>query len=178
MNTISINNKIFEIYIPDHEISQIIDIIADQINKSCFEKPLFISVLNGSFMFASDLMKKINISKTEISFIKLSSYSGTKTSGIINELIGLNGDISNRNIILLEDIIDTGNTLEKILLLLKKEGVASIKIASLLFKPGAYKKDYEIDFIGKSISNNFVVGYGMDFDEIGRNLPHIYKLKK
>ena len=178
MNTISIHNKIFEIYIPDHEISKIIDLMADQINKSCFDNPLFISVLNGSFMFTSDLMKKINISNTEISFIKLSSYSGIKTSGIINELIGLNGDITNRNIILLEDIIDTGNTLEKILLLLNNEDVASVKIASFLFKPGAYKKKYDIDFIGKSISNNFVVGYGMDFDEIGRNLPHIYKLKK
>ena len=101
-----------------------------------------------------------------------------KKLGEVNELIGLGKNIRNRNIVILEDIIDTGTTLEKIMSLLEKEEVADIKVATLLFKPEAYKKDIEIDFIGKSIPNDFVVGYGLDYDEIGRNLPHIYKLKE
>ena len=133
--------------------------------------------MNGAFLFAADVMRKITISNAEISFIKLSSYEGTETTGKVDELIGVSDDISGRNIIVLEDIIDTGITLEKIISLLKKEEVADIKVATLLFKPDAYTKDIHIDFIGKSIPNDFVVGYGLDFDEIGRNLPHIYKLK-
>ena len=148
------------------------------INEARIKDPLFISVLNGSFMFSSDIMKKITLPNTEISFIKLSSYSGTKTTGNVHKLIGLGKSIKNRNIIILEDIIDTGITLEKIISLLKKENVADIKIATLLFKPKAYTKDIPIDFIGKSIGNDFVVGYGLDYDELGRNLQHIYKLKE
>ena len=121
-------------------------------------------------------MKKITLPNTEISFVKLSSYSGTQTTGEVSELIGLNQDLKGRNVIILEDIIDTGITLEKIMLLLKKANVAEIKVATLLFKPEAYTKDIPIDYIGKSIENKFVVGYGLDYDEIGRNLPHIYKL--
>ena len=133
--------------------------------------------MNGAFLFAADVMRKITVSNAEISFIKLSSYEGTETTGKVDELIGVSDDINGRNIIVLEDIIDTGITLEKIVSLLKKEEVADIKVATLLFKPDAYTKDIHIDFIGKSIPNDFVVGYGLDYDEIGRNLPHIYKLK-
>ena len=147
--------------------------MANAINNSRVKDPLFISVLNGSFMFSSDIMKKITLPNTEISFVKLSSYSGTQTTGEVSELIGLGQNIRNRNVIILEDIIDTGITLEKIISLLKKEDVADIKVATLLFKPEAYTKEIEIDFIGKSIPNDFVVGYGLDYDEIGRNLPHL-----
>ena len=178
MKTVKLHNKEFEIYIPEREISEIVHSIANQINISGVKDPLFISVLNGSFMFSSDIMKNITIPNTEISFIKLSSYSGTESTGEVNELIGLGKDIKNRNIIILEDIIDTGITLEKIISLLKKEEVASLKVATLLYKPEAYTKEIPIDYIGKSIPNKFVVGYGLDYDEIGRNLPHIYKLKK
>ena len=108
----------------------------------------------------------------------MSSYSGTETTGVVEELFGINDDISGKNIIVLEDIIDTGITIEKIISLLKKENVASIQIATLLLKPDAYQKDISIDYVGKEIPNNFVVGYGLDYDEIGRNLPHIYKLKE
>ena len=146
-------------------------------NEERIKDPLFIAVMNGAFLFAADVMRKITISNAEISFIKLSSYEGTETTGKVDELIGVSDDISGRNIIVLEDIIDTGITLEKIISLLKKEEVADIKVATLLFKPDAYIKDIHIDFIGKSIPNDFVVGYGLDYDEIGRNLPHIYKLK-
>jgi len=177
MNQVNLHNKIFDVFIHSDEISDMVNSIANNINNSGVKDPLFISVLNGSFMFSSDIMKNITIPNTEISFVKLSSYSGTESTGEVNELIGLGKDIRNRNIIILEDIIDTGITLEKIISLLKKEDVADIKVATLLFKPDAYTKDMDIDFIGKSIPNDFVVGYGLDYDEIGRNLPHIYKLK-
>ena len=172
-----INNKTFQQYISKEEINNIVTEIANKINNSNTEKPLFIAVLNGSFLFAADIMRRITIPNAEISFIKLSSYEGMKSNGEISELIGIKNNISGRNIILLEDIVDTGNTLEKIIELLTQEKVISIKVATLLFKPEAYKKDMHIDYIGKSIENDFVVGYGLDYDEIGRNLPHIYKLK-
>jgi hypoxanthine phosphoribosyltransferase len=178
MRSITLHNKEFEIFITETEISAIVHSMANQINASEIKNPLFIAVLNGSFLFAADIMRKINIPNCEISFIKLSSYIGTESTGEVNELIGLGKNIRNRNIIILEDIIDTGITLEKIMSLLEKEEVAEIKVATLLFKPEAYKKEIEIDFIGKSITNDFVVGYGLDYDEIGRNLPHIYKLKE
>ena len=177
MNTINLKDKTFEVFITDTEIAEIVDSIANDINNSGVKDPLFIAVMNGAFLFAADVMRKITISNAEISFIKLSSYEGTETTGKVDELIGVSDDISGRNIIVLEDIIDTGITLEKIISLLKKEEVAGIKVATLLFKPDAYTKDIHIDFIGKSIPNDFVVGYGLDYDEIGRNLPHIYKLK-
>ena len=177
MKTVTLHNKTFEVFIPKTKISAIVHSMANAINNSRVKDPLFISVLNGSFMFSSDIMKKITLPNTEISFVKLSSYSGTQTTGKVSELIGLGQNIRNRNVIILEDIIDTGVTLEKIISLLKKEDVADIKVATLLFKPEAYTKEIEIDFIGKSIPNDFVVGYGLDYEEIGRNLPHIYKLK-
>ena len=170
-------DKEFKIFIKDNEIQNIVESISTNINKLQVKNPLFIAVLNGSFLFASDIMRKITLPDAEISFIKLSSYSGTKSTGNVNELIGLNNQIKNRNVIILEDIVDTGNTLEKIIKILKEKKVASYKIATLLFKPDAYTKNINIDYIGKSIKNDFVVGYGLDYDEIGRNLPHIYKLK-
>ena len=177
MKTVTLHNKTFEVFIAETEIAAIVHSMANAINNSRIKDPLFIAVMNGAFLFAADVMRKITISNAEISFIKLSSYEGTETTGKVDELIGISDDISGRNIIVLEDIIDTGITLEKIISLLKKEEVEDIKVATLLFKPDAYTKDIHIDFIGKSIPNDFVVGYGLDYDEIGRNLPHIYKLK-
>ena len=177
MSTINIKNKEFELFISNNDISSIVKSIAQDINTTGVKDPLFVAVLNGSFVFAADIMREITIPNAKISFIKLSSYSGTKTTGQVNKLIGINTEVKNRNIIILEDIIDTGITLEKIIALFEKKNVADIKIATLLFKPEAYIKDIPIDFIGRSITNDFVVGYGLDYDEIGRNLPHIYKLK-
>ena len=177
MKTVTLHNKTFEVFIPETEIAAIVHSMANQINNSGVKDPLFIAVMNGAFLFAADVMRKITIPGSEISFIKLSSYSGTETTGKVNQLIGISDDISGRDIIILEDIVDTGITLEKIISLLEKENVADIKVATLLFKPDAYTKDIHINFIGKSIPNDFVVGYGLDYDEIGRNLPHIYKLK-
>ena len=177
ISKIKLLDKEFKIFIKENEIQKIVKSISTNINKLQVKNPLFIAVLNGSFLFASDIMRKITLPDAEISFIKLSSYSGTKSTGNVNELIGLNKQIKNRNVIILEDIVDTGNTLEKIIKILKEKKVASYKIATLLFKPDAYTKNINIDYIGKSIKNDFVVGYGLDYQEIGRNLPHIYKLK-
>tara|TARA_B100000614_G_C14498233_1_gene473528 strand:+ start:523 stop:1062 length:540 start_codon:yes stop_codon:yes gene_type:complete len=178
MKIIKLYNKEFELFISKSEIDELVCSIAKKINESQIKNPLFIAVLNGSFLFAADIMRKITNLNSEISFIKLSSYSGTETTGKVNQLIGLEKNrIKGRNIVILEDIVDTGITLEKLVSLLTKEQVADIKIATLLFKPNAYTKEIKIDYIGKSIANNFVVGYGLDYDKIGRNLPHIYKLK-
>ena len=177
MNEVKLKDKNFEIFINEKEINDIISIISNRINESGIINPLFIAILNGSFLFAADLMRKINIPDTEISFLKLSSYDGLSTTGNVNKLIGLSKKIEGRNVIVLEDIIDTGITLEKIISLLEKEKVNSIKIATLLFKPNSYQKKFQIDYIGKSIENDFVVGYGLDYDEKGRNLKNIYKLK-
>ncbi|MFL2573831.1 MAG: phosphoribosyltransferase [Flavobacteriales bacterium] len=177
MNEVKLKDKNFEIFINEKEINDIISNISNRINESGIINPLFIAILNGSFLFAADLMRKINIPDTEISFLKLSSYDGLSTTGNVNKLIGLSKKIEGRNVIVLEDIIDTGITLEKIISLLEKEKVNSIKIATLLFKPNSYQKKFQIDYIGKSIENDFVVGYGLDYDEKGRNLKNIYKLK-
>jgi hypoxanthine phosphoribosyltransferase len=177
MKDIKLHDKTFEIYIPETEIAKIVLNIADQINNSGIEKPLFIAVLNGSFLFAADVIRKITIPNSEISFVKLASYEGTESTGKVNELIGLNQDLKGRNVIILEDIIDTGNTLTTLTQMIEKKEISSLKIATLLYKPEAYTKEISIDYIGKSIPNKFVVGYGLDYDEIGRNLPHIYKLK-
>lgn len=177
MNEVKLKDKNFEIFINEKEINDIISNISNRINESGIINPLFIAILNGSFLFAADLMRKINIPDTEISFLKLSSYDGLSTTGNVNKLIGLSKKIEGRNVIVLEDIIDTGITLEKIISLLEKEKVNSIKIATLLFKPNSYQKKFQIDYIGKSIENDFVIGYGLDYDEKGRNLKNIYKLK-
>ena len=177
MKDIKLHDKTFEIYIPETEIAKIVLNIADQINNSGIEKPLFIAVLNGSFLFAADVIRKITIPNSEISFVKLASYEGPESTGKVNELIGLNQDLKGRNVIILEDIIDTGNTLTTLTQMIEKKEISSLKIATLLYKPEAYTKEISIDYIGKSIPNKFVVGYGLDYDEIGRNLPHIYKLK-
>ena len=178
MNHITLKDKVFEKFISKEEIEKITSKIAQEINSGGARNLLFLAVMNGSFLFAADIMRKITLTDTEISFIKLSSYSGTESTGKVSELIGVNRDISERDVVVLEDIIDTGNTLEKIIAILKEKNVSSIQIATLLFKPEAYTKKEEIHYIGKEIPNDFVVGYGLDYDEIGRNLPHIYKLKE
>lgn len=177
MKDIKLHDKTFEIYLTENEIREIVKKVAEEINNSGIENPLFIAVLNGSFLFAADLMRKITLPNSEISFIKLASYEGTITTGKVNELIGINADIKGRNVIILEDIVDTGNTLVKLTEMIENKEVASLKVATLLYKPEAYLKEIPINFIGKSIPNKFVVGYGLDYDEIGRNLPHIYNLK-
>ena len=137
------------------------------------EDVVFLAVLNGSFMFASDLMKEVSL-PSKISFIKLASYHGTSSSGNVSELIGLTEELKDKTVVIIEDIVDTGNTMEKLFATLHQKNVKQIKVATLLFKPEAYKKKFPINYPGITIGNDFVVGYGLDYDGYGRNLKEIY----
>lgn len=171
-----IKDKKFKPYISQIEIEAAVKKIAIQINNELInENPIFIVVLNGAFMFASDLLKEVSI-PCEISFIKLKSYNGLTPSEKVSELIGISEDLKNRTIIIIEDIVDTGNTLNKLINLLFEKNVKQIKVATALFKPDAYKKKIKIDYVGIEINNNFVVGYGLDFEGQGRNLKELYEL--
>ena len=176
MKEIRILDKTFREYISEKEIGERVEELAEKINKDFAGKEVvFLGILNGAFLFAADLFKKIDL-KARISFVKLASYEGTKTSGSIKELIGWNEDIKNKQIIVIEDIIDTGNTIERIVGELTIRNASGIKIAALLLKPKAYTKRIPIDYIGFEIPNDFVVGYGLDYDGYARNLPSIYTL--
>ena len=157
-------------------ISKRVDELAAQINRDYAGKDVvFIGILNGAFLFAADLFKKIDL-KARISFVKLASYEGTRSSGSIKELIGWNEDIKGMEVVVIEDIVDTGHTLELIVGELKVRKAANVRIATLLFKPDAYKKTIPVEYVGFSIPNDFVVGYGLDYDGYGRNLPSVYTL--
>ncbi|MBX3164372.1 MAG: hypoxanthine phosphoribosyltransferase [Bacteroidetes bacterium] len=172
--TITIKDKQFKLFISGHEISAAVKNTAAEINKSLKnDLPLFLVVLNGAFMFASDLLKEITI-PCEISFIKVASYHGTSSSGSITELIGLTEDVTNRTVVIVEDIVDTGTTIQKLTDILKHKNAKQIKIATALMKPDTYKKECKIDYIGIKIKNEFVVGYGLDYNGLGRNLKEIY----
>ena len=177
-NKVKLHDLNFELYFKEEEIVSYIDKVANQINKDFKDKiPLLIPVLNGAFMFAADLMKRITID-CEISFTKLSSYSGTSTTGTVKTLIGMGNDIEGRDIIIIEDIVDTGKTLEKLYTETRKFNPKSIRIATLLYKPEAYHHKIPLDYVGKEISNKFIVGYGLDYDGLGRNLPNMYVLSE
>jgi len=176
MSRIRVHDKSFEPYLTAGQIDEAIQKIADQINKDYSGKrPLFISVLNGSFMFASDLFKKLTI-ESEICFIKLASYKGTKSSGHVITVIGLDIDLIHRHVIIIEDIVDTGKTLDQFLPQLQYQQPSSLKICALLHKPAATVHPIQIDYLGFTIPDKFVVGYGLDYDGLGRNIPEIYKL--
>jgi hypoxanthine phosphoribosyltransferase len=176
MSKVTLKDKTFRVNIPASEINKAVGEIAHRINIELKDKkPLFLAVLNGSFMFASDLMKKITID-CEISFVKVSSYHGTSTSGSVKELIGLNEDIKGRTVVIIEDIVDTGLTIEAVVKQLELMEPESIKIATLLYKPEAYRKRIELDYVAIVVPNDFLVGYGLDYDGLGRNLPDIYVL--
>ena len=174
MDRIRIKDKEFTISIPREKIDEQVSRVANEINRDLAGKdPLFISVLNGSFMFTSDLMKKVNI-PSEVSFVKLASYQGVSSSGVVKEVIGLNDDISDRTIVIVEDIVDTGLTMQRLLDTLGTRNPKEIYIASLLVKPEKLKVDIEVDYVAFEIPNDFILGYGLDYDGYGRNLPEIY----
>lgn len=176
MNSVKVGDKYFELFIDNQEIQQKIAEIAKSIEEEYrHKKPVFLCVLNGAFMFAADLMRLIQI-PAEVSFIKLSSYTGMQSTGDVKTLIGLNNGISGRHVILVEDIIDTGKTIHELLPLVHAKGPASVKLASILSKPDARTHDVQIDFTGFEIPDKFVVGYGLDYNQLGRNLPDIYAL--
>ncbi len=175
MQTVKLLDKEFRISIPAQKIDEAIAEIAEQMNKDLAGKnPLFICVLNGSFMFASDLMKLITVENAEITFMRLSSYEGTSTTGKVKKLMGFTEDLKDRTVVLLEDIVDTGITMANTLEQIKDYQAKEVLVATMLFKPKALIRDINIDYVGLEIPNDFIVGRGLDYDGIGRNLPDIY----
>jgi hypoxanthine phosphoribosyltransferase len=176
MEKVKVRDKEFSLFLTEEDIAKAVDQVAEMINIDMQGRdPLFLCVLNGAFIFASDLLKKIKVD-CEISFVKLSSYVGTQTTNTVRELIGLDQVLVGRTVVVIEDIIDTGITMAYTLEKLRKLGATDVRIASLLFKPEAFKKNYPIDYVGIVIPNEFIVGYGLDYDGHGRNLPDIYKI--
>lgn len=176
LKQVRLKDRVFRLSYPEADIQQDIDLVASRINwdfKNTNEIPLFLSILNGAFMFTADLLRRVNF-PCEVSFVKISSYRGMETTGMVNQLIGLNESIEDRTVIIIEDIVDTGITLSKLHDELIRLNPKSIKVAALLFKPDAYRGSVKVDYIGRSIPNDFIVGYGLDYDGVGRNLPDIY----
>jgi hypoxanthine phosphoribosyltransferase len=176
MSTLQVHDKHFVPYLSAAVIAEKIQTLASQISADyAGKRPLFIAVLNGSFLFAADLFRSLSI-EAEISFIKLASYKGTTSTGNVITAIGLEESLHNRHVILLEDIIDTGKTLHDFIPQLQLQQPASVKIAALLTKPDALKYPVHPDYEGFAIPNKFVVGYGLDYDGLGRNIPEIFQL--
>lgn len=175
--TVSIHDKTFELFIAGHRIQTKVQLLGAQLSEDYHgQSPLFIGVLNGSFMFAADLMKSVNI-PAEITFIKVSSYEGMESQGKTKHLIGLKESIEGREVVVVEDIVDTGITMEGIVHELNHAGAKSVEVASLLLKPECLQRDVKVKYVGFEIPEKFVVGYGLDYDGLGRNLKDIYQLK-
>lgn len=173
---ITINDKQFELLIEQEVIENEIKRVAERINIELKDKePLFIAVLNGAFMFAGELMKQVNI-LSEITFVRLASYQGTSSSQNVKTILGLNESIKGRTIVIIEDIVDSGNTMAALIDELTDLDPADIRIATLLYKPAAMKKKLHLDYVALEIPNDFIVGYGLDYDGFGRNLKDIYKV--
>ena len=176
MSLVRVRDKQFEVSITEKRIRTRIKEIAAQINADYEGKqPLFLAVLNGSFVFAADLYREITI-PSEISFVKIASYSGVETTGVVNDVIGLNCSIEDRHVIIVEDIVDTGITMQHMIEMLKAKKPASIKVCSLLTKPDKLQVPLTLDYVAFKIPNLFVVGYGLDYDQEGRNLKDIYQV--
>jgi hypoxanthine phosphoribosyltransferase len=173
---IQLHDKSFVPFISSEEIDFAIANMAKQMDDDFFdETPVFVGILNGSFMVLSDLMKHYR-GMCEVSFMKLASYEGTESTNNVKQLIGINENLEGRTVVIVEDIVDTGNTIEELKAIFKDKKVKHLKIATLFFKPEAYKKDIKIDYIGIRIPNKFIVGYGLDYDGLGRNLADVYQL--
>lgn len=173
---IHLHDKTFEAFITSEEIDFAIKNMAKQMDDDFFEEiPVFIGVLNGAFMVMTDLMKQYK-GMCEVSFVKMASYEGTQSSNEVKQLIGLNQNLEGRTVVIVEDIVDTGNTIEELKAILKDKKVKHLKIATLFLKPDAYKKDIKLDYVGIRIPNKFIVGYGLDYDGLGRNLANVYQL--
>ena len=174
MDTIQIKDKLFTVSIKEQDIQKEVIRVANEINRDLAGKnPLFLSVLNGSFMFTADLLKHITI-PCEISFVKLASYAGTSSTGKVKELVGLNDDIEGRTVVIVEDIVDTGGTMKHLLETLQARKPKEIRIATLLLKPDKLKVELDIHYVAMRIPNDFIVGYGLDYDGLGRNYRDIY----
>lgn len=177
MEVIKLHDKNFKVCMTARQIDEAVNNVAKKINSDLkdVDVPIFLSVLNGSFMFTADLMRKIEI-KSDIVFVKLASYDGTSSTGEVKQILGLNKSVKGRTVIVIEDIVETGNTIEEMYRILKEAGAEEIKICTLLFKPNAYRKDIKIDYAALQIPNDFIVGYGLDYDQLGRQYKDIYVL--
>lgn len=180
MNKVTLKDKTFKTFIPYERIMEAIDDVAARINedfKGCQDLPILLCVLNGSIMFTAELMKRLDFN-CQIVSTKLSSYEGTNTTGNVKQAMGLTADITGRRVIVVEDIVDSGNTIVELKRILKDKGASESRICTLLFKPEAYKKDIKLDYVAMEIPNDFIVGFGLDYDELGRNFKDIYVLDK
>lgn len=174
MSVITVHQRQFEPFIFSENVAKRVKEIATEISAEYEGKnPLFLAVLNGAFIFAADLLREISL-QSEISFVKIASYEGTASTGSIKQLIGFTESLSGRHVVVLEDIIDTGLSMQHILQQVKQANPASVKVATLLLKPKSLQVVIPIDYVGFEIESRFVLGYGMDYDGLGRNLPHIY----
>jgi len=171
-----VKDKRFKVYLEETEIKKRLIALGQQITEDYTGKPIvMVGILNGAFMFLSDLCRYIDL-PLELSFAKYSSYKGTTSTGKVAELIGFDDSIKGKDVIIVEDIVDTGNTIRKLTEDIVKKEPASVKIAALLLKPEVYKGSIPIDYLGMEIANRFVVGYGLDYDGFGRNLKDLYVL--
>ena len=178
MEKVTLKDKTFKKFISYEKISAAIDEVADKINadfEGCTDVPVLLCVLNGSIMFMGELMKRLNFNCQVIS-IKLTSYEGTSTTGRVKQAMGLTSSIEGRRVIVVEDIVDSGNTIVELREILKENGAAESYMCTLLLKPDAYKKDVKLDYVAMEIPNDFIIGFGLDYDELGRNLKDIYTL--
>ena len=173
---IQLHDKHFVPFISSEEIEFAIANMAKQMDDDFFDEvPVFVGVLNGSFMVLSDLMKHYR-GMCEVSFVKMASYEGTKTTNEVRQLIGINENLEGKTVVIVEDIVDTGNTIEELKAIFKEKKVKHLKIATLFLKPEVYKKEIKLDYVGIRIPNKFIVGFGLDYDGLGRNLKDIYQL--
>ena len=171
---ITLHDKKFRPYLPATELAEVVDELAVRLNRDYADRqPLFVVVLTGAFMFASDLLKRITI-PCEIVFIRVASYHGTGSTGVVQEILGLREDVQGRHLIIVEDIVDTGTTMHHLMPSLLEKGPASVEIAALFFKPASLRHDLSVRYVAQEIPNDFVVGYGLDYNGLGRNLPDVY----
>lgn len=176
---ITLHDKTFVPFISNAEIEKAIDDVAAKINadfKDCTEPPMLLCVLNGAIMFTAELMKRLDFNAELIS-MKLSSYQGTSSTGEVKTTLGLTGDVKGRTVIIIEDIVDTGNTIVKLKKILEENGAKESRVCTMLLKPEIYQQDVELDYVAKTIPNAFIVGFGLDYDELGRNLSDIYVIE-
>lgn len=178
MDKVKLYDKTFRTFITYESLKKAIDEVADKINadfNGCEDIPVLLCVLNGSIMFTSELMKRLTFN-CQIVSTKLTSYEGTSTTGKVKQAMGLTADIKGRRVIIVEDIVDSGNTIVELKRILEEKEAAESRVCTLLLKPEAYKKDVKIDYVAMEIPNDFIVGFGLDYDELGRNLKDIYVL--
>lgn len=178
MKSITLLDKTFKIFIENEKIEEAIDRVAERLNRDCSgfrEPPVLLCILNGSIMFTAELMKRLSFN-CELVTMKLSSYDGTSSTGSVRQVIGISGNITGRQVIIVEDIVDTGNTIADLTEFVRKEGASGCIICTMLLKPEVYHKDIRIDHVAMEIPNRFIVGFGLDYNGLGRNLKDIYVL--